>query len=126
MKKAIEILDKTMQVYNPDWSKEDRIITAMEDYKNQFDGIAFLLPPTDPFDAFEIHPVKDITRDGDEGTHFEQCEEQEAELWSVYVHYIPSDRVVGVECIADCKTKEQAETLVDTLQKLCKLYNPLP
>jgi hypothetical protein len=83
--------------------------------------IYFQFAPSDPFDAFEIHPVRNISQDPEQ-TEYETCEDIEAELWSVYVHYIPTDKIVGLECIADCKTKTEAEAIAGFLEKLCKLY----
>lgn len=74
-----------------------------------------------PFDEIEVHGVRDIykdVKDAEEGTCFEQCEDSEAEMWSVYIH-IPDN---GLECIADCETKELAEALRGMLLIAGKLF----
>lgn len=71
---------------------------------------------TEPFDEIEIHPCKDYNKDG----NIEQCEESEAEFWSVYVHNVEG----GIYCVADCQTKEQARDLKTLILSLIKFYQP--
>lgn len=76
------------------------------------------------FDEIEVHGVRDLYKEQDaeyrekHGTCFEQCDDSEAEMWSVYIH-IPDN---GLECIADCETKEQAEKLQGMLYLAGKLF----
>ena len=61
----------------------------------------------DEFDAFEMHPVKKVDPGDSPYDCFEQCEADDPELfgWAVYGH----TRGKGLECLADCLTKEKAE-----------------
>lgn len=81
-----------------------------------------LMDDNTTFDAFEVHGVKDLWKEMDvpteQGTCFEQCDDSEASMWSVYIH-IPDN---GVECIADCSSRELAEKLAGMLEKAGKLF----
>lgn len=55
------------------------------------------------FDNVEVHGCREFKEQG----YTEQCDDKDAQFWSVYVH-IPD---LGVMCIADCDTKELAEQL---------------
>jgi hypothetical protein len=72
------------------------------------------------FDAIEIHPVKNIGTE-DEGTIWEQCEPEEADMWTVYVHY-PGE---GLEAIADCDTLDQAQQVKALMEHSFKFFSPL-
>jgi len=39
------------------------------------------------------------------GTCVEACADEDAEFWSVYAHYRPTDTHAGVECITDAATR---------------------
>jgi hypothetical protein len=56
-----------------------------------------------PFDAYEIHGVREFGRG--KSRHCEQVPDEEAQFWSLYGH-IPGQ---GVECIGDFKSREFAE-----------------
>ena len=60
----------------------------------------------EPFDDYEIHPCIELHENGH--TWVEQCEEHEAQMWSVFGH-IPNG---GVECIGDFKSRKLAEEIV--------------
>ena len=65
-----------------------------------------LMDEHDTFDALVSYPVKNISTDPSQ-TQFEQCDEDEAEMWSIFIH-LPDG---GLECIADCDTFETAISL---------------
>lgn len=65
-----------------------------------------------PFDGFEIHPCR-IFSSGDHEL-VEQCDTEEAEFWSVYIHL----KEGGLSCIADCNSREEAEKFVGLLEKI--------
>lgn len=67
-----------------------------------------------PIDNLEVHPCMEINEEGD----VEQCEPEEAQFWSVYVHYEGG----GLDCIADCDTSDQAYELVNFLKELIKRF----
>ncbi len=75
------------------------------------------------FDAFEVHPVKKV--DGGDSPYdcFEQCEENDPELyaWAVYGH-VPDK---GLECLADCPSKETAELVKTALETTCFKHGAL-
>ena len=82
----------------------------------------------DRFDAFEMHPVREgVGKDG--SRYYDQCEEDDPELkyWSVYGHhkhegdYFPKG---GLECLADCPTKEIALTVKEALEKSLHVICP--
>jgi hypothetical protein len=56
-----------------------------------------------PFDAYEIHGVREFGRG--KSRHCEQVPDEEAQFWSLFGH-IPGQ---GVECIGDFKSRELAE-----------------
>lgn len=73
------------------------------------------------FDCFEVHPCKVV--DGEENLPIqciEQCDNKDAQFWSVYVHIIGG----GLDCIADCETEELANELVKFLTVLCNVHEP--
>lgn len=83
-------------------------------------GISKELPKTG-FDAFEVHPCKVVYEDKSLDPKIqavEQCEPEEAEFWSVYIHLVGG----GLDCIADCETEEQANQLVEFLTALATNY----
>lgn len=69
------------------------------------------------YDALEIHPMKDNASEMDEieddSTYFEACEPDEAEIWTVFLHY----REGGIEALTDCDTKEMALSVAGVLSK---------
>jgi len=65
-----------------------------------------------PIDGFEVSPVR--KEDGD----WTVCEESEAEMWSVYAHFVEG----GVDCLADCETKEAALQLENILIAVAKHF----
>ncbi len=69
------------------------------------------------FGSFEIHPVKKV--DGGDSPYdcIEQCEEGDPELhaWAIYGRRPES----GLECLADCPSKETAEFLKSALDIAC-------
>ena len=70
------------------------------------------------WDGFELHPV--TRHRGSNGIeYFEVCEPDDPNLycWSVYAHL----KQGGVECIADCFIKEDAEFIYEAL---VAHYNP--
>jgi hypothetical protein len=69
------------------------------------------------WDTLEVHPVKNISTDS-ESTQFEQCEPNEADMWSVYIH-MPDQ---GLECIADCDSESTANDLVTLINTLIKTH----
>ncbi len=71
------------------------------------------------FDAIEVHPCKVIERveigtSGKFCDTIEQCEPEEAEFWSVYVHFVGG----GLDCIADCDTKGEADCLAELVERI--------
>ncbi len=79
--------------------------------------------PEMPFDAMEIHPCKTENGNGMLRSNtelVEQCEPEEAEFWSVYVHYVGG----GIDSIADCTTEAEAKDVVTFLSfyvRLCTI-----
>lgn len=59
---------------------------------------------------FEYHPV----RRGDQDEDIEQCEPEDAEFWSVYIHY----DTAGLDCITDHETEKEAKDFCDFLNML--------
>ena len=96
--------------------------------KNKTKGIELVLQITNDlrfykFDCFEVHPCKVVDGEAEFPTIkqcVEQCEREEAEFWSVYVHLTGG----GLDCIADCETEELANQLVEFLKALCVNYKP--
>lgn len=74
------------------------------------------------FDEFEIHPCKVIEEVDipNKLQLIEQCEPNEAQFWSVYIHIMGG----GLDCIADCETEQHAKGLVEFLKTLCIKYSP--
>jgi len=72
------------------------------------------------FDGFEVHPCKVIEEISlpDKLQTVEQCEPEDADFWSVYVHLVGG----GTDCIADCETERQANELVEFLKTLISRY----
>jgi hypothetical protein len=75
------------------------------------------------FDTFETHPVKKV--DGGDSPYdcFEQCEEDDSEIhvWAVYGHIHGK----GLECLADCPSKETAELVKTALEIACLKHGAL-
>jgi hypothetical protein len=70
-----------------------------------------------PIDGFEVHPCKIVDEDINLDPKIqavEQCEPEEAQFWSVYIHYEGG----GLDCIADCDTEELANELYAFLSRL--------
>lgn len=67
------------------------------------------------FDGFEVHPNKEYFGE-DYESFVEQCEESEAEFYSIYTHNVAG----GLWCIMDCETKQDAENMVELLISLIK------
>jgi hypothetical protein len=65
-------------------------------------------------DAFEVHPVKKI----EEYDCFEICEDEDADMWSVYQHLTEG----GIECIADFETEKDALSFQKILEIACKMF----
>jgi len=63
------------------------------------------------YDDIEIHPIIE------ENGVCDRCKEGEESYWSVYLHI----RNEGIECIADLKTKRQANEFASLIAKL--LFN---
>lgn len=72
------------------------------------------------FKAIEIHPVCYLNKSENDKQLAEQCEEHEADFYSVYIVLC----VGGLECIADCQTKAIAESLAALLNKLIRHFAP--
>lgn len=70
------------------------------------------------FDKIEIHPVRTGNYDPDDWPHWEQCEDYESEMWCVYIHRVG----IGITCIADCKTKRDAEDLKKLIERVRDHY----
>lgn len=67
------------------------------------------------FNELEVHPCMEV-----EPGIIEQVEPEDAEFWSVYIRYDPTqnkDNFGGLDCIADCGTKEEADGLVEFLKQ---------
>lgn len=98
--------------------------------KNKTKGIEIFTGITEElrkqgFDCFEVHPCRVVGEDKSLPIaiqSIEQCEPNEAEFWSVYVHLIGG----GLDCIADCETEKQANELVEFLKVLCNVHDPNP
>lgn len=72
------------------------------------------------FDNFEVHGCKEFSsgKSPFKESYVEQVDDDEAEFWSVYIHIVGG----GLECIADCPTKEIALSLTNLLEACCKRY----
>lgn len=68
------------------------------------------------WDAIEVHPVKVVNKEGS----VEQCEPNEAQFWSVYLHYTNQ----GLRCIADCPTGNMAKSLAYLISECAKTFSP--
>lgn len=64
-----------------------------------------------PFNRIVFSPVKHQS----EG-YVESCDPSEADFWSVYLCLTNGE----FSCIADCDTKEEAESLANFLKKIVK------
>ena len=53
------------------------------------------------FDWLEVGGVRDVSLPFDDGTIFEACDDADAEMWSVYGRYRPTETHAGCECITD-------------------------
>lgn len=73
------------------------------------------------FDEIEVHPCKVVDENKSLPSKIqavEQCEPEEAEFWSVYVHYEKG----GLDCIADCATEKDANDLKDFLLEFVERF----
>ena len=68
------------------------------------------------FDGFEVHGVKTVDHLKDGRPVFEQCDDPEAEFFSLYGHYDPTDfnngvpyANVGLDWLLDFPNREEAE-----------------
>ena len=68
------------------------------------------------FDGFEVHGVKTVDHLKDSRPVFEQCDDHEAEFFSLYGHYDPTDfnngvpyANVGLDWLLDFATRDEAE-----------------
>jgi len=80
-----------------------------------------LIQIAQPFDAVEVHPCQIIEK-GTEGKKdvVEQCEPEDADFWSVYIHLVSG----GLECIADCVTEQEAETFKKFIDSVIQFNEP--
>jgi hypothetical protein len=62
-------------------------------------------PQPTPFDAYEIHGIKEYDESGN--VWCGQVADDEADYWSLFGH-IPGQ---GLDCIGDFKTREHAEEI---------------
>jgi len=85
--------------------KIDSQIEILEKCKNIRFTLCFY-PTNERWDNIEVHPVRNIGEDA-----AEQCEEYEADYFSVYLHLVAG----GLICIADLPTRELAEGLKELL-----------
>ncbi len=73
--------------------------------------------PNQKFDEIEVHPCRVVERvpiaNGFSDT-IEQCEPEEAEFWSVYVHFVGG----GIDCIADCDTQGEADCFAELIKRI--------
>lgn len=82
------------------------------------------------FDWLEVGGVRDALADKDwtpeereaRGSHMEACDDADAEFWSVYGHYRPTESYVGVECITDGPPGDKARALA-IAEHLGRLWN---
>ncbi|CTQ45713.1 hypothetical protein [Roseibium aggregatum] len=63
------------------------------------------------YDTLELNCVRDVSEEDQEGTQFEPCEPEDAELWSVYLHL----KAGGVDALTDCRTREEAVIVIEYL-----------
>lgn len=70
------------------------------------------------WNGFEINPVHVIGKSESGKDIIEQCEPEEAQAWSVYIHLVDG----GSECISDHATQQDAETFVTFLKVLIENY----
>jgi len=66
------------------------------------------------FDGLEIHPCQIVGRDPDGTLYWEQCNDEEAEVWSVYGHLLEG----GIDCLEDYQTYAEAKTFAEELLKV--------
>jgi hypothetical protein len=71
------------------------------------------------WDEVEYHPCKTVN-DGENGQYTEQCEPDEAEFWSVYLHDIQG----GILCVADVENETQAKNLASLIERAAQFYTP--
>jgi hypothetical protein len=90
--------DALAEVEPTAWAGEARLKKPMPEVNPITD-----LPP--PFDAYEIHGVRQFGRG--KSRHCEQVPDDEAQFWSLYGH-IPAQ---GLECIGDFKSRQLAEEI---------------
>ena len=103
-----------------------------------------LLMDLKSFDGFEIHGVRNLyeSSTSQEPYACEQCDDQDADFFSLYGHYDPADfnngvphAQAGLVCLLDFPTRDEAELasayfsayrqLMLDVQKLCNRYNEL-
>lgn len=70
-----------------------------------------------PFDDTEVHPLANASEVEGDTTWVIVDDEAETEMWGVYVH-----TEQGIECVADCNTRETAEALADMLLKAGRFF----
>ncbi len=71
------------------------------------------------WNGIEVHPCKEYP-DGKGASFVEQCEPEEADFWSVYLHL----KAGGLECVADLPTEALANSLADLLTLTQKAFKP--
>ena len=76
------------------------------------------------YDAVEIHPCALSQPEGETIAVFEQCEEDDPELaiWCVYLHCVAG----GVQSLADCGTRAEAEAVADVVEKNLPAFQHIP
>lgn len=73
-----------------------------------------LTAPTMSFQQMDINPCRTIEKGANgEKDIVEQCEESEAEFYSIYVHL----RRGEIQCIADCDNLKEAQEFVEFLKE---------
>lgn len=82
------------------------------------------LDPT-PFDGVEVGGVQNTSEDPSE-KWLERCDDKDAELWSVYLHYKPDpvSGIGGVDCIADFELKSDAEAYAEQWRQYLNEHAP--
>lgn len=100
--------------------------------KKRFDisACSLLDSISEPFDGFEIHPTRMIRtyekKQDEQGEFYEeefsveQCEESEANMFTVYAHLTWG----GVFTLADFEFQDDAITFRNLLEKAVKFYDP--
>lgn len=78
-------------------------------------------PDWSQYDAIEIQPCACYATDDDGTTHYEVCDPDVAEIWSVYGH-LPDG---GVDCITDVATEDEAALLAREYERRVKMAGTL-